>query len=82
MRVFGEDVPVRARVAHLDSLSAHADADELIAWLRTAPRPPMSVSVVHGEATAADTLRRRIRHELGVPAAVPSAGDTVVVGKG
>jgi metallo-beta-lactamase family protein len=79
LRVFGEDVRVRARVVHLDSVSAHADADELIAWLRSAPTPPASISVVHGEPSAADTLRRRIRHELGWAAAVPGHGDTIVV---
>jgi metallo-beta-lactamase family protein len=79
LRIYGEDVPVHARVVHIDSLSAHADADELIAWLASAPAPPSAVSVVHGEASAADTLRRRIRHELGWPAAVPRSGDTVAV---
>jgi metallo-beta-lactamase family protein len=78
LRVFGEDIPVRARVVQLDSLSAHADGDELVAWLRAAPAPAR-VSVVHGEPTAADTLRRRIRHELGWPAAVPGQGDSVSV---
>ncbi len=79
LRVFGDDVPVNARVVHVDSLSAHADADELLAWLRRAPAAPAGVSVVHGEAGAADTLRRRIRHELGWDAAVPAAGTSIVV---
>jgi len=79
LRVFGEDIPVRARVVHLDTLSAHADADELMAWLASAPRPPAAVSIVHGEASAADTLRRRIGHELGWLASVPASGDTVAV---
>ena len=82
LRVFGEDVPVRARVVTMDSLSAHADADELVAWLRAAPAPPAAVSVVHGEASAAEALRRRIRHELGWPAAVPAMGEHVEVGAG
>lgn len=38
------------------------------------------VSVAHGEASAADTLRHRIRHELGWPAAVPPPGSSVTVG--
>ncbi len=80
VRVFGQDVPVRARVVHLDSLSAHADADELIAWLRSAPSAPQGVSVVHGEPDAADTLRRRIRHELGWSAAVPWRGESITIG--
>jgi metallo-beta-lactamase family protein len=80
LRVFGEDIPIRARVVHLDSLSAHADADELISWLGAAPTPPSSVSIVHGEPIAAESLRRRIRHELGWAASVPATGDTVLVG--
>lgn len=79
LRVFGEDIPVRARVVQLDSLSAHADGDELMAWLGASPSAPPAVSVVHGEASAADTLRRRIHFELGVPAHVPAFGSTVGV---
>jgi metallo-beta-lactamase family protein len=79
LRVFGEDVPVRARVVQLDSLSAHADADGLMAWLASTPNPPAAVSVVHGEASAAETMRRRIQHELGWSARVPAMGESVEV---
>lgn len=79
LRVFGEDVPVRADVEVLDSLSAHADSDGLVAWLRSSPSHPSSVSVVHGEAGAADSLRRRIEHELGWHATVPVYGGTIDV---
>jgi metallo-beta-lactamase family protein len=79
IRIFGEDVPVRAQVHSLESLSAHADADELVSWLRSAPTPPGGVSVVHGEPTASDVLRRRIEVELGWPASVPGTGDQVTV---
>ncbi|HEX5094808.1 MAG TPA: MBL fold metallo-hydrolase, partial [Acidimicrobiia bacterium] len=79
LRVFGENVPVRARVVQLESLSAHADGDELMAWLRAAPAAPDGVSVVHGEASAADTLRRRIHLELDWPARVPAYGESAAV---
>jgi metallo-beta-lactamase family protein len=79
LRVFGEDVPIRAKVVHLESLSAHADADGILSWLKSAPEPPAGVSVVHGEPPAADTLRRRIEHELGWSANVPAVRDTVKV---
>lgn len=79
VKIFGEHVPVRARVENLDSLSAHADADEIIDWLRQLPAPPERVSIVHGEATAADVFRRRIQEELGWRGAVPSQGQSVLV---
>ena len=79
LRIFGEDVPVRCEVVRVDSLSAHADADGLLQWVRSAPVSPTAVSVVHGEAGAADTLRRRIQIELGLEALVPAIGDSVVV---
>lgn len=71
VRIYGEDVPVRAEVVQLGAASAHADADELIAWLRTAPCPPRGVFATHGEPDAADALRVRIQRELQWRVQVP-----------
>lgn len=79
LRVFGDDLAVRARVVQLDGLSAHADSNGLMRWLSSAPQQPAGVSVVHGEAGAADALRRRIGHELGWEAHVPGSGDSIEV---
>ncbi len=79
VKIFGQMVPVRAHVTRLDSLSAHADGDELVDWLGQTTRPPSRVSVVHGEATAADRFRHRLQHELGWRASVPGEGETVRV---
>lgn len=65
VRIHGQDVPVKAKVVQLTAASAHADGDELIAWLRAMPGAPAQVYVVHGELGAADTLRQRIERELG-----------------
>lgn len=74
LRIHGRDVPLGAEVVQLQSASAHADARQLLAWLRTMPQAPSQVFVVHGDDKAADTLRRRINHELGWPALVPEHG--------
>jgi metallo-beta-lactamase family protein len=79
LKMFGHWVPVHAEVARMDSLSAHSDADELLDWLGATSRPPRAVSVVHGEAVAADTLRLRLREELDWTATVPGHGETVQV---
>ncbi|NML45255.1 MBL fold metallo-hydrolase [Ramlibacter sp. G-1-2-2] len=77
IRIHGEEVPVRAEVARIDALSAHADADEIEAWLRAMPAPPKRVFVTHGEPTAADALRARIEHKLHWDAEVPEYLQTV-----
>lgn len=79
VKIHGEMVPVRARVSQLEGLSGHADADELMQWLRALRTPPRQVFVVHGEPEASDTLRARIQQELGWPARVPSHGEEVTV---
>jgi metallo-beta-lactamase family protein len=77
VRIHGTDVPVRAEVVQLEGASAHADASEVMDWLRTAPRTPRGVFVTHGEPGAADALRQRIEHELGWAARVPIYRDRV-----
>ncbi len=79
IRIFGEQVPVNAEVVSLASLSAHADAQQLVQWLKTAPKPPRHVYLNHGEPAAADALRQRIEHELGWAATVPRLGESMEV---
>ncbi len=76
LRIHGQDMPVRAQVAQLGAASAHADAGQLLQWLRALPHAPDQVQVVHGEREAADTLRGRIEHELGWRARMPEHGAT------
>lgn len=71
VRIFGQDVPIRAEVVTLESFSGHADADEILAWLGSAERKPGIVYVTHGEPDASDTLRGRITRELGLNARAP-----------
>lgn len=77
IKIFGEYVPVRAKVANLEMLSAHADADEILRWLKTAARPPRMTFVTHGEPAASDALRHRIEEELGWNCVVPEHGQRV-----
>jgi metallo-beta-lactamase family protein len=71
LRIFGEDVPVAARVDTVHGLSAHADSDGLLRWLRSARRPPRRLFVVHGDPGPAAALAERVRAELGWPVSVP-----------
>jgi metallo-beta-lactamase family protein len=74
LRIHGRDIDIHAEIAQLQAASAHADARQLIAWLKTMPGAPGQVYVVHGERRASDELRKRIGHDLGWPALVPEHG--------
>ena len=64
IKIHGEWFPVRAEVVQLRSTSSHADCDELVAWLKSAPSVPKRIFVTHGEPAAADALRQHIRRTL------------------
>jgi metallo-beta-lactamase family protein len=77
VKIHGEYVPVRAQVSNLEMLSAHADADELLRWLRGFTEPPRMTFITHGEPAASDALRHRIEEELGWRCLVPHHGQQV-----
>lgn len=77
MRIHGQQHTVEAEVGQLQASSSHADADELLVWMRGVSPPPRQVFVTHGEPGASDTLRYRIEHELGWSATVPAYRDEV-----
>ena len=77
VRIFGEQIPVRATIHTIGGLSAHADQAELLAWLRHFRRPPRQTHVVHGEIEIAQEFRTAIQRELGWNADVPQAHSTI-----
>lgn len=76
IKIFGQYHDVRAEVANLHMLSAHADGDEIMEWLARFETPPRQTFIVHGEPDAADTLRHRIEEELGWSVIVPEHNET------
>ncbi|MCG2583987.1 MBL fold metallo-hydrolase RNA specificity domain-containing protein [Massilia sp. TS11] len=77
VKIFGEYLPVRAQVSQIGNLSAHADAPEIIDWLRHFKQAPRQTYVTHGEPQAADALRLRIEETLHWRARVPEHLETV-----
>jgi metallo-beta-lactamase family protein len=77
VKIHGGWVDVRAEVARIENLSAHADQEELIAWVATMEHRPRHIFLVHGEPAAADALRVRIVDRLGIPCTVPQQDDRV-----
>lgn len=71
IKIHGEWVPIRAQVANLAGLSAHADAGELTRWLAGFQQPPRQVFIVHGEPQASEMFRGRVERSLSLEAVVP-----------
>jgi metallo-beta-lactamase family protein len=71
LRIHGREIDIRAQVAQLESSSAHADAGEILQWLRTTPVAPKRTFVTHGEPAASDALRQAIERQLGWAVEVP-----------
>ncbi|HKO51422.1 MAG TPA: MBL fold metallo-hydrolase [Polyangiaceae bacterium] len=71
LKIHGRYVTVRARIAQVQGLSAHADYAELCDWLKSSKLSPRRVFITHGEPAASDALRRRLRDTFGWDCVVP-----------
>lgn len=70
VKMFGEIIPVKAKIESIDSFSAHADQDGLIAWLKGFTNKP-KIFITHGEDASREGLQTRIQNELGNPTQLP-----------
>jgi metallo-beta-lactamase family protein len=77
--IFGEPFRLRAEVAVLNELSAHADQQELVNWVRPIARKLKKVFLVHGEPEAQRPLALRLTEELHLEVLCPSRGNAVVL---
>jgi metallo-beta-lactamase family protein len=77
VRIFGDEVPVRASLHTIGGLSAHADQAGLLHWLHAFKTAPQHTFLVHGEAQAAEDFAAAIARELGWRCEPPAAGATM-----
>ncbi len=71
IKIFGQFVPVKAKVERLENLSAHADSKEILRWLGGFRRAPKTVFLVHGEPKAQEALKQKIVEKFGWHVEVP-----------
>jgi metallo-beta-lactamase family protein len=76
VKIHGQEVPVRARIEQISGFSAHADYQEILAWLVGFNRPPRKTFIVHGEPEAATSLAEKIREKLDWEVVIPNFGET------
>ncbi|MBK7600504.1 MAG: MBL fold metallo-hydrolase [Acidobacteria bacterium] len=71
IKIFGEMIPVNARIEKLENLSAHADYREILRWLGGFKNRPQKVFLVHGEPKAQDALKQKIVEKFGWDVEIP-----------
>lgn len=71
IKIHGKMIPVRARIENLDTLSSHADYEEILLWLQKFKAPPKQVFITHGEPEASESLKSKIEERLGWKVTVP-----------
>lgn len=71
VRIFGEDVRVKASIYTIGGLSAHADQSALIDWLQHFQKMPEKIFVVHGEFSNSSALVTAIQQKLNWTACIP-----------
>ncbi len=75
VKLFGEEIEVRAHIMKLPGISGHADQSHLMEWVKAFGDTPKRVFVVHGQDSVCDEFARMVEKETGIPAVGPYSGD-------
>ncbi len=76
VKIFGEEIEVKAKILNLDGVSGHADMEGLIDWISKMSNKPTRVFVIHGEDTVCDKFADTLTSRLGYPSYAPFSGTT------
>ena len=79
VRIYGEDIEVKAKIVKIEGYSSHKDSDHLIAFVETANQfgQLKKVFAVMGEPKSSLFLVQKLRDELDVNAEYPEYGEVV-----
>ena len=75
IKFFGKYYPVKARIKSIESLSAHADQNDLMDWMSNIKNIPEHVYLIHGEPTALDAFRVKIKDTYSWDVTIPKLAD-------
>ena len=79
VRIFGNQIPVRARIATIDGYSSHKDSEHLMDFVSRSQETLKKVFPVMGEPKASLFLSQRIQDYLGIDAHHPEEGESVIL---
>jgi len=79
VRIFGEEISVRARIITIGGFSAHADQKAILDWLRGFKAPPRQTFITHGEPKSSQALEKEINNRFYWKTNIPENGDKVIL---
>lgn len=77
VRIYNQDVEVKANIRAIGAYSAHADQNKLLAWIKEAKRMPSKVFLTHGDAEQARVLQEKIKQDFNLSVEIPALGESV-----
>jgi len=79
IKIYGKYYPVKAKIKNIKSLSAHADQQGLIEWVSEVKNIPEKVFIIHGEKTASDVLRLKIKDSYNWQVHLPQLNEIACI---
>jgi metallo-beta-lactamase family protein len=79
VKIHGETIPVQAHIEQIESMSAHADSQEILRWLGGFRQPPRQTFIVHGEPPAMEALQASVQSKLGWATKMPEHQERVML---
>lgn len=74
VKLFGEEIAVKAEICALQGTSGHADQAGLIDWVGAFTKKPELIFINHGDDTAVEALQQKLTEELGIRSISPFSG--------
>ncbi|MBQ9658193.1 MAG: MBL fold metallo-hydrolase [Clostridia bacterium] len=76
VKIFGEEIAVKARIEYIEGYSGHADQEGLMNYVYSFIKKPKHIFLVHGESDSQEILKEKIMQEVGVEVTIPDYGET------
>lgn len=71
VKIHGKYYPIECEIATIETMSGHADQNEMLNWLKSFTKKPQKIFLVHGEPQAQNIWRVKIKDELGIQIVIP-----------
>lgn len=81
IKVYGEDISVKARIEMIDGFSGHADQNGLLEWVRGFEKTPANIFIIHGEEEAQIAFQQKLEEEFDCDTIIPDKGETYILSK-